>query len=99
MLSGKYDDDFESTLTDATVDQFDGQTTSSDTANAATCRPVPEERESDSAESTDAESEETEGGDDTLTVSFDDIGVLRRSLERDEMIRESLASNPKWVSV
>ena len=30
---------------------------------------------------------------DTLTVSFDDISSLRRSLERDEVIRESLASD------
>ena len=43
-------------------------------------------------EKRELESNHSEGEDDTLTVSFEDIGALRRSLERDGLIRESLAS-------
>ena len=99
IFSGKYEDDFENTLTTENLTSTDGPAedgATSDSPNlaqdgdssdvAACCS---DGGQSDFDES--AESEE-EGGEDTLTVSFQDISTLRRSLELDHMIRESLAS-------
>ena len=79
MLSGKYEDDFEATLT-------------ADNASSAANEARPgDEAGSDCDESAVSESEGEED-DDALSVSFQDISTLRRSLEQDEIIRESLAS-------
>ena len=119
VLSGKYEDDFENTITVTETDvasskidvasskievasskievassktemASDDETAANETANV-----VRNERDnecSDPLEDGLSYFEHSFGDEDTLTVSFEDIGVLRRSLERDEFIRESLAS-------
>ena len=101
MLSGKYEDDFESTLTAETtttgeteghaVTNTSSQAQDDDSNDAA--RPVSKAGCSEGAQSDYDELSGEGEEEDTLTVSFQDIGTLRRSLEEDEMIRESLASD------
>lgn len=108
IFSGKYEDDFESTLTPentiSTSGPMEGDT-AADSANLAqdhdnsndTDRPgdktaCSEGAQSDFDESAGSGGEGEEEEDDTLTVSFQDISALRRSLEQDKMIRESLAN-------
>ena len=99
IFSGKYEDDFENTLTTENLASADGPAedgTTSDSPNLAQDGDSNNiaARRSDEAQSDFDESAESEGegGEDTLTVSFQDISTLRRSLELDHMIRESLAS-------
>lgn len=103
IFSGKYEDDFESTLTAENTASTDGPaegdavTNSSNSAlDVDSTRPGDEGSCSEGAESDFDESAGSvsggEGEEDTLTVSFHDISTLRRSLEQDLMIRESLAS-------
>ena len=107
MLSGKYEDDFESTITAETAESI---TTCDGTTNNM-MRPDKDDDDSNSkdgpvneASSTtegakSSDGDESSGGEeDTLTLSFQDIGALRRSLEKDEMIRESLASNSNDIT-
>lgn len=102
MLSGKYEDDFESTLAGdtenaAAINQSHEQAISTDEATTIDVvgQSVKEMSHggNESMEEGQADYEASEDEDNTLTVSFNDIGSLRRSLERDEMIRESLAGN------
>lgn len=93
MLSGKYDDDFESTFTAETEDAgalSQSQDVPTDVAG-------PGEDEPNEGNQSDCES--SGGEEDALTVSFEDIGALRRSLEQDETIKESLASARSNVSI
>ena len=109
IFSGKYEDDFESTLSPENTISTDGPTegdNAADSANLAqnhgdsndadTCRSGDETACSEGARSDFDESAgsggEGEEEDDTLTLSFQDISALRRSLEQDKMIRESLAN-------
>lgn len=101
-MSGKYEDDFESKPTGnavdaATINLSNEQAISASEAtrtNAA--RTSVKEmncRGNEPAEEGEAGCQTSEDEDDTLTISFNDIGTLRRSLERDEIIRESLADS------
>ena len=112
MLSGKYEDDFESTITVTETDVASSKievasskievassktemASGDETAANETADVVREERDNECSgpfEDGLSYCEHSFGDEDTLTVSFEDIGVLRRSLERDEFIRESLAS-------
>ena len=108
IFSGKYEDDFESTLTPENTISTDGPTegdNAADSANVAQDRgdsndadrsgdetACSDQAQSDFDESAGSGGEGEEEEDDTLTVSFQDISALRRSLEQDKMIRESLAN-------
>ncbi len=101
MLSGKYEEDFETILTaenaSTEANTTDSPNLTQDCDSNDIARPRDEDgcsegAQSDCDESAGSESERGEEEDDTLTVSFQDISTLRRSLEQDEMIRESLAS-------
>lgn len=83
MLSGKYDDDFESTLT---TEQ--GNPLSTDQLQSTDKSPSVEDKAVTLEEGRCGSPAE----DDTLTLSFEDIGRLRRSLEGDDVIRESIAT-------
>jgi hypothetical protein len=101
IFSGKYEDDFESTLTTENVTSTDGRAEGAATTDSLK---LVQDADGDSndvarddarcSEGVQSDFDESEGedGEDTLTVSFQDISTLRRSLELDHMIRESLAS-------
>ena len=99
IFSGKYEDDFENTLTTENLTSTDVPAKGGATSDSPNLAQDGDSndiagRHSDGGQSDFDESAESEGegGEDTLTVSFQDISTLRRSLELDHMIRESLAS-------
>ena len=93
MLSGKYEDDFEGTLTAESADPTaTGTSTTGGVADGGGEVDGPNEEEEEEGDG-ESGSEPSEEDNDTLTVSFDDISTLRRSLERDEVIRESLQAS------
>ena len=103
MLSGKYEEDFESTLTGDAEDASTIKNQSNEQAILAgeairtgtTGTSVKEMNHGgdESTEERQSSCETSEDEDNTLTVSFNDIGTLRRSLERDEIIRGNLAGS------
>lgn len=100
MLSGKYEDDFDNTITAAETGDVPVQSQSQESQDSLAAT---EERATESGGSFVEELSNSDSAgakeQDTLTVSFEDIGTLRRSLERDEVIRESLASNQVTAQV
>lgn len=100
MLSGKYEDDFDNTITAAETGDVLVQSQSQESQDSLAAT---EERATESGGSFVEELSNSDSAgakeQDTLTVSFEDIGTLRRSLERDEVIRESLASNQVTAQV
>ena len=101
IFSGKYEDDFENTLTTENltstctyVPAEDGAASNSpNSAQDGDSNDIAAHRsDGDQSDFDESAESEGEGGEDTLTVSFQDISTLRRSLELDHMIRESLVS-------
>lgn len=99
IFSGKYEDDFENTLTTENLTSTDGPAEDGATTDSPNLTQDGDSNDIAAHHSEGVQSDfdesagsEGEGEEDTLTVSFQDISTLRRSLELDHMIRESLAS-------